>query len=288
VVGLPSFGIAQDLPPLTFTFKDVNVKGAIETDTYAINNKGVITGDYIDRSNVQHGMILNGTRLTTFDNKRCNKTSDRTGISAFGINSAGMVAGWCRLSGKNTDYSFTFAKKKFTTIRPPGSTSTQASGINDKGAVVGSYVDPASNQLGFLKVGGKYTTIMMPGAVTTAATGINDAGIVSVNVGCGGLSSFAYTTLMNSGTFTPYAVPGAGPRGTVIREANTKGDVTGYYFDSASVVHGWLYHGGTYYTFDDPNGANGTAGAGLNDKLNIVGLYFAADNSVHGFDAQAK
>src|ERR1700682_6309974 len=46
-------------PPITFKFADVKVKGAIQTDSYAVNNTGVIAGDYIDSSSVQHGLVLN-------------------------------------------------------------------------------------------------------------------------------------------------------------------------------------------------------------------------------------
>src|ERR1700687_1999485 len=41
-------------PPTTFMVVDVKVKGALQTDSYAVNNAGVIAGDYIDSNNVQH------------------------------------------------------------------------------------------------------------------------------------------------------------------------------------------------------------------------------------------
>ena len=48
-------------PPLTFTFSDVHANTtATETDSYAVNNTGVIAGDYVDSKGVQHGMILAG------------------------------------------------------------------------------------------------------------------------------------------------------------------------------------------------------------------------------------
>ncbi len=56
-------------PPLTFTYSDVHAnKTAFETDTYGVNNAGVIVGDYVDAKSVQHGMILAGTKLTTVNN----------------------------------------------------------------------------------------------------------------------------------------------------------------------------------------------------------------------------
>src|ERR1700681_3600480 len=58
---------AMAQPPVTFKFADVKAKGAIQTDSYAVNNAGVIAGDYIDSSNVQHGLILNKAVVTSFD-----------------------------------------------------------------------------------------------------------------------------------------------------------------------------------------------------------------------------
>ena len=72
IVGLcVSVGTAA-APTLTFTFKDVHsFKAAQETDSYGINNAGVIVGDYIDSAGVQHGMILNGTKVTKADHPNC-------------------------------------------------------------------------------------------------------------------------------------------------------------------------------------------------------------------------
>ena len=54
-----------------FTFKDVIAPGATETDSYAIDDDGAITGDYIDTSGVQHEMILKGKTLMSIDNTNC-------------------------------------------------------------------------------------------------------------------------------------------------------------------------------------------------------------------------
>jgi probable HAF family extracellular repeat protein len=56
--------------------------------------------------------------------------------------------------------------------------STEASGINDAGAVVGEYTDSSGIDHGFLWQGGSFTPIDVPGAVDTVAFGVNDAGAV--------------------------------------------------------------------------------------------------------------
>src|SRR6202161_1187399 len=143
VLTFVAVGIAS-APPLTFTFSDVHTnKTATETDSYAVNNSGVIAGDYIDSAGVQHAFTLAGKKLTTVNNKKCSSS-----IAFYGINSANAAAGWCGgTSGE--DIAFTWAKGKFTTIAFPKALQTQATGINDKNDVTGLYFDSGSVQHGF-------------------------------------------------------------------------------------------------------------------------------------------
>jgi probable HAF family extracellular repeat protein len=66
----------------------------------------------------------------------------------------------------------------FTTIDVPGSTFTQALGINNAGQIVGDFMDATGRFHGFLKDGATITIIDVPGAFpgSTRAFGINDAG----------------------------------------------------------------------------------------------------------------
>src|SRR6188472_4285839 len=64
----------------------------------------------------------------------------------------------------------------FTSIDFPGAFSTNASGINDRGDIVGSYQDANFVFHGFLYDGRHYITINFPGASSTFASGINDRG----------------------------------------------------------------------------------------------------------------
>jgi uncharacterized membrane protein len=47
-------------------------------------------------------------------------------------------------------HGFLLDNGSYTTLDPPGSTYTQANGINDSRQIVGSYVDAAGNAHGFL------------------------------------------------------------------------------------------------------------------------------------------
>jgi hypothetical protein len=281
-------GIAA-APPLTFTFSDVHAnKTAIETDSFAVNNAGMIAGDYVDAKNVQHAMILAGKKLTTVNHANCTTSGGFSSgaIAFYGINNKGAAAGWCTSTKTGLFEGFVYAGGKFTAISFPKATATQALGINDKGDVVGLYLDSGSVQHGFVKKGSKYTSIDVSGDTSTEAWGINNKGQMAVFAinSAGGYDSFIY----NGKTFKKISDPSASTTGTIIRDVNNKGDATGAYFNSSSQEVGYLLHGGKYFDVKDPSANNNTRPDGLNDKLEIVGRYTPASNANVGFKAITK
>jgi len=275
-------------PALKFTFSDVHAnKTATETDTYGVNNAGAIAGDYVDAKGVQHGMVLAGKKLTTFDSKNCQAITGTGGIAGFGINTAGVVAGWCT-SSNGIDIGFTWAKGKFTAVNFPKGTGTQATGINDKGEVVGLYFDSAGAQHGFSKIGAKYASIDVKGETTAAAWGVNNAGQITVYAvnSAGDFDAFLKTGSKFKNINDPKA---KGTLGTVVHAPSNKGDIDGTYYDTAGATHGWLLHAGKYYDVNDPNGPTATRADGLNDKLELVGRYTdSSSGATVGFKATAK
>jgi len=281
VLTFVAVGIAA-APPLTFTFKDVHAsKTALETDTYAVNDFGTIAGDYLDSSGIQHGMI-HGIPTTSFDYSKCSSS-----IAAYGINKDCTVAGWC-ISTSGVIIGFTRTKDgTFADINFPGGTGTEPTGINDKGEVVGLYLDTAGASHGFSKIGANYTSIDVPGETNTVAWGVNNKGQITVYAtnSSGDFDSF----LLTGSTFKNINNPNAtGGLGTVVHTPNNKGDIDGTYYDSSGNEHGWLLHSGTYYDVEDPNGPNITRADGLNDKLEIVGRYTPSSGGNVGFRALTK
>jgi hypothetical protein len=270
VLTFVAVGIAS-APPLTFTYTDVHAnKTALETDTYGVNNKGVIAGDYIDAKSVQHGMILAGTKLTSVDNKECEAIVGTGGIAFYGINSSGEIAGWCTSGKTGLDTGFVYSKGKFTPVNFPKSNGTQATGINDKGWVVGLYLDSANATHGFVKVGTKYTSIDVKGETNTVAWGVNNKGQITVYAtnSAGDFDSF----LVTGKTFKNINNPSAkGGLGTIVHTPSNVGDIDGTYYDSTGAEKGWLLHKGKYYDVVDPGGT--TRADGLNDKSELVGRY---------------
>ena len=104
-----------------------------------------------------------------------------------------------------------------------------------------------------------------------------------------GLVSLAATI---PGAFVQIDAPGAGKdsgQGTTPRDINGNGDITGFYKDADSVLHGFVRRkDGSFATFDAP-GASKTAGLGtspqsINNDGEVVGYYVTNPNAVrHGF-----
>jgi probable HAF family extracellular repeat protein len=272
---------------LSFVFRDVNATTtAQETDTYGINNSRAIAGDYVDGNGIQHGMILGGANaFIAADRADCVTTPSSTSIAFYGINNAGAAAGWCT-NTSGVEIGFTWARGKFTDLDIAGATLTNANGINDTGAVVGTYTDSNGVQHGFLLEGGTLTTLDPPGTVSlNTAWGINNAGVITVfGVDANG-TYLSFTTADKGQTYTPFHAPGEGSTGTAIHQINNNGDIVATVFDSSGNRHGVLYHAGTYYTYDDPNGVGSTRADGLNDMLVMVGRYGAGVYGGTGFQA---
>ena len=75
----------------------------------------------------------------------------------------------------NHALGYVYSGGNYTTLDVPGSTLTEAFGINNRDQVVGLYSNGTSTE-GFLYSGGTYTTLSFPGNTDTQAWGINDRG----------------------------------------------------------------------------------------------------------------
>jgi hypothetical protein len=268
-LGIVAITIAALEPNGVSKFRDVKAPGATETDTYAVNNFGVIAGDYVDANNVQHGMILNGQKLTTVDRQGCVTMPGSNAIAFFGIASKGAAVGWCQDTNTGRNDAFLYLQGRFADIVPPGSISTQAQGINDLGEIVGTYLDSNNVQHGFLLTGKTYTRLDVPGHTFPNAWSINNQGLITIYALNASGSDDSFITLNGRG-YKNVNVPGA--EQSIVHGINRFGDRVYTIFDSKG-EHGVLFLKGRYLKFDDPKGPNTTRADGLNDKLEIVGRY---------------
>jgi len=181
----------------------------------------------------------------------------------------------------------------YTTIDDPGATQgTVASGINDAGQIVGTYLTGAGVH-GFVDSGGTFTTLDDPSGIKTFATGINSAGhIVGYYTDSGGhdhafFFSGGFDTLNN-------------PLGTNVEGndfyaegINDLGWMVGAFSDANDALFGFLTGNGVNYTFiRDPLGVEdfgvgsqvlGTSYNAAKGLIYNVGSYFDSAFHQHGF-----
>ena len=163
----------------------------------------------------------------------------------------------------------------YATLAFPGSISTSANGINNNNVIVGSFVDSASFQHGYLYKNGKYTKVDFPGATTTDVLGINDSGdLVGVYQLAGPLNFHGF--LRHNREFHKVDAPSA-TFGTVATGINNAGTIVGTFDDA----HGFIYRDGVYKTWNAPQlpgEAKQTQLNGISNKGWIVGQVFSGSN----------
>ena len=110
------------------------LEGVTSTNPRQINNTGVVAGGYIDSSGIQHGFVLDGKKLTSFDAPNSVNVT-----TAEGINDAGQVSGlYTDASANRHAFLYDVSTGTFTAIDPGnGSTAQEAWGINNQGLIVG-------------------------------------------------------------------------------------------------------------------------------------------------------
>ena len=75
-------------------------------------------------------------------------------------------------------------------------------------------------------------------------------------------------------SFTSFDYPGSTE--TIAFKLNASGEIVGANFEGPNVEHGFLLQGGTFSTFDVPNGVGATQPEGINDSAEITGTYYDA------------
>jgi hypothetical protein len=227
-----------------------------------------------------------------------------TKAMASGINRAEEVVG---TDGNGN--AFFMRGDKLQTFMPGGGSAATAFGINDNGNIVGQYTITGQMPGFFLASheGNRFVRIDAPsGPDIVNAQGVNQKGeIVGFYVGTDGQDHgfIAAVSQAKHGQLTSTAIadptipnvagePGATFVFSQILGVNNKGIAVGYYGDSTTSQHGFLYNlrTGQYTFLDDPaeafnNGVEVTQITGINDSGQITGFYSDANGVFHGFFA---
>jgi hypothetical protein len=270
------------------------------TNMNGIANTGAAVGFVIDNNGNFGNFVRNPDGTFTTLN-----INGSLAAMAFGINSAGDVVG----TNGNGAAFFLPPGGPIARLTTPGTPST-AFGINDNGNIVGQYTSGLSMPGFFLgnSSGQNFITINAPGAPDLVnAQGVNDNGLIvgfylgtdgqdhgfEANVQSAVGGQLAGTAIADPTIPNVPGEPGATFVFSQILGINDNGIAVGYYGDSTTSQHGFLYNTNTgQYTFlDDPSeqfsggGVEVTQITGINNSGEITGFYSDANGVFHGFVA---
>ena len=167
-----------------------------------------------------------------------------------------------------------------TTFDYPGAgNSTTPFGINDRGDIVGDYVDSAGVRRGFRRrIDGTFSTIVPPGTTGVApggtgtftrAHGINNSRTI-VGDFFNGPSNAFHGYFLNGSTFTQYDIGGL--FSTEIFGINDGGNFVGIFGSSVQANRGYVNIGGTATIVTIPGAFDSEADA-INNSNRVVGTY---------------
>ncbi|APW60609.1 PEP-CTERM sorting domain-containing protein [Paludisphaera borealis] len=268
------------------------------TNINGISNSGEVVGFAIANNGALNNFTANPLTSTTAN---LLNIGGSTTAMALGINSAGTVVG-----SDGNGNAFYLSGSTLTTFIPNGGTTATAFGINDNGTIVGQYIKGDSP--GFITTSAiANITVNAPsGPNVVNAQGINSQGLVvgfylGVDGQVHGFSAKESNAIGDTLTGTAIAdptipaVPGE-PGATFVFSQilgiNDHGIAVGYYGDSTTSQHGFLYNTNTgKYTFlDNPDAAFSsgvvvTQITGINNSGEITGFYSGANGVFHGFVA---
>jgi len=178
-----------------------------------------------------------------------------------------------------------FSIQVITTFDYPGAGNlTLPQKINERGDIVGEFIDSSAVTRGFVrfKNGSFSAPIVDPNDTVgfTEGRGINNSGTVAGDyVGSDGNS---HGFFLSGGTFTDYNVPGT--VSTAVLGINDPGDFVGAFDpDGSGILQAFVSVGGTLTSFSVPAAISTLAYEINNSKQLTVGYYIDGSGILHGY-----
>ena len=176
-----------------------------------------------------------------------------------------------------------------TTFDYPGAgNNTLPQKINERGDIVGEFIDSSGVVRGFVRFsdGSFSAPIVDPNDNVgfTEGRGINNPRTVVGDYVTSDGNTHGF--FLSSGTFTEYDVPGA--LSTLVLGINNPGDFTGTFSNDNVIFQAFVNIGGTLTSFSVPGASSTLAYQINNSKRLVVGYYIDASGIVHGYYRNAN
>jgi probable HAF family extracellular repeat protein len=249
---------------------------------FDINNRGQLAGEYVrvgpdGIGDSESGFLRDRRgRVTVLD------IPGAKGTEVVKLNDRGQVVGEYSqdtpiVNNSANPRDYLWDRGRVTTIEIPGAdpVRTEPLGLNNRGQVVGPYLDRNGALHGFLWDEGRITTIDVPGATGTSPTAVNDRGqLLGVYTDAAGAF---HGFVLSRGRYVSFDAPDQGDFPLPL-DINNRGQIVGYTVDDPVTMagaRGFLLAKGargpaTPISFP---GAPGTIATGINDQGQIVGFY---------------
>jgi hypothetical protein len=253
--------------------------GASSITPTAINDSGVVAGNYVDENGDPAFFIDSGGSFTALSGP-----SGAQYISPTAINASGEVVGDYE-DGNGNGFEFIYSDGAFTTFAgPSGASNVFINSVNASGELTGTYEDGNAVETAFIDDNGTYTTIAAPsGAQGIYPVAINASGEVAgaYDDSDGHQLGFIYY----NGVFTTLSGP-QGAAGIDVDGFNDSGEVVIDYYESDGSANGQLaaiYSDGVYTALPGPAGAYEISPYGINNSGEVIASYSASDGASESF-----
>ncbi len=217
------------------SYKTIDHSDSIENGFLGINNDDHIAGYYIGTDQRYHGFVLTDS---VYD---CVSFPGALDTVAWDVNDFANVVGEFDFSDQNTVIAIVDRHGSYTSFEDPVASpgASQADALNDRGQIVGVYVDVDGNAHGFLREDGEFFPVEFP-AITSGgeAEGINNHGQIAGRYFGGPGGSLAF--IQSGSKFTTMVFPGAAI--CAARKMNNQAVVVGIYRteNGTSPLHGFV------------------------------------------------
>ena len=237
------------------------------------------------------GVLVLSAHAVTYRVDDLGPATPSYGVQANAINGAGVVVGWVRMPAAQV-YSApaVFDHGTITLLPTQANTNGMATGIDDRGNVVGTAVSSTSPSThAFAWRGGAAidlgTLSSVPGQAVSFATGINRHGQICGTSQIDG-SYRRHAFLVSDGVMHDLGAP-AWATDTYGNGINARGHVVGFGIDASYAGHALLFRDGSIVELGDFAGGSGTGQAtAINRADHVVGYASAASDpgaSSHAF-----
>lgn len=272
-----SAAVARDV----YSYKIIDVPGAISTIAFGINTDAGIVGVYADAKGRQHGFHRNGDSIDTIDYPGALLTSAR------GIAANGVIVGSYRKPGEPAVNSHGYALSPDGVFHPadyPGHTNTVPQRILPNGTILGCYHDndTMATMHGMVLWDGGNAEVDTPASMCNGAM---PDGSVTTGLYTDMMTNSTHAYVVVNGVFQPFDCPEA--KMTQAWDINSSGSIVGFFGDSKGKIRGFVVTDGEFRTIAVP-GALDTRAFGIDDDGNVVGSFLDASRKTHAFLALHK